>query len=109
MNIIQVIDATERFISFNPSFPITIIGIVLLVFGLPSVFSREAIGQIIGGVLIMASLCVFIIGQTEYYEVPQTNYMIVCDEDTTVKEVMEKYKIIEQVGGALIVTDKAEG
>lgn len=107
MNIIQMIDATQKFLEFNFSLEITVVGVFLVIIGLITAICGDKIGHsILGGVLFAAGFCVFIFGQTEYYEVPQTNYMIVCDDDTTVKEVMEKYHIIEQAGGALIVTDR---
>jgi hypothetical protein len=107
MNIIQMIDATQQFLEFNFSLEIAVVGVFLIVIGLIIALCGDKLGHsILGGLLFVAGICVFLGGQVNYYEVPQTNYMIVCDEDTTVKEVMEKYHIIEQVGGALIVTDR---
>lgn len=108
MNIIQMIDATQKFLEFNFSFEIALVGIFLTAIGIFIVLNTDSSFwlAILGGILFAAGFCVFIFGQTEYYEVPRTNYMIVCDDDVTVKEVMEKYHIIEQAGGALIVTDR---
>ena len=108
MNIIQMIDATQKFLEFNFSFEFALAGIFLIFVGLFIVLNADDAfwHTLLGGVIGIVGLCVFLCGHVNYYEVPQTNYLIVCDEDTTVKEVMEKYHIIEQAGGALIVTDR---
>lgn len=107
MNIVQTIDATQKFLEFNFSLEIAVVGAFLIIIGLIIAVCGDKIGHtILGGVLFIAGLGVFILGQTEYYEVPQTNYLIVCDENVTVKEIMDKYEIIDQVGLALVVTDR---
>ena len=107
MNIIQTIDATQKFLEFNFSLEIAVVGAFLITIGLIIAICGDKIGHtILGGILFVTGLGVFILGQTECYEVPQTNYIIVCDEDITVKEVMEKYEIIDQVGLGLLVTDR---
>lgn len=107
MNIIQMIDATQKFLEFNFSLEIAVVGVFLIVIGLIIALCGDKLGHsILGGLLFVAGICVFLCGQVDYYEVPQTNYLIVCDEDVTVKEVMEKYEIIDQVGLGLLVTDR---
>lgn len=107
MNIIQMIDATQKFLEFNFSLEIAVVGAFLIIIGLIIAICGDKIGHtILGGILFVAGLGVFILGQIECYEVPQTNYLIICDENTTVKEIMEKYEIIDQVGLGLLVTDR---
>lgn len=107
MEVIQIIDATTKYLNFILDVRVVFMAVFLLVIGACLAFFSDDLRFYITGITaIVLGATIFFAGQCEMVEKPQTNYMIVCDDNTTVKEVMEKYHIIEQAGGALIVTDR---
>ena len=107
MEVIQVIDATTKCLNFILDVRVAFVAAFLFAIGACLALFSDNLRLCAAGIAVIAlGATIFFAGQCEMVEKPQTNYMIVCDDNTTVKEVMEKYHIIEQAGGALIVTDR---
>lgn len=107
MEVIQIIDATTKCLNFILDVRITFVAVFLFVIGACLALFSDNFGGVATGITAIAlGATIFFAGQSEIIEKPQTNYLIVCDENTTVKEVMEKYEIIDQVGLGLLVTDR---
>ena len=110
VTIVQTIDASYKVAewNWNPNIGIpALIGIALgVLFAI--IFARNLKALAAGIFLITASCVILLFGQAEYKEIPQTNYVIICTPDVTVKELTTKYRIIEQVAGGLVVTEKTE-
>lgn len=109
VTIVQTIDASYPVIEWAITPAIIIAGVAVMIVGIIIAaflnFHRVwlfALGAFIavGGALFLA------FAPIEHYEVPQTNYVILCSPDVSISELTQKYKIVDQVGNGLIVTDR---
>ena len=109
VTVVQTVNAIyeESVTKFN--IWILTLGIVLIAIGVALIANTKSLSltaiavalMIIGGVTAFLS-------PYKFETIPQTNYIIICDETVTVSELMKEYKIIGQAGNSLIVTERNE-
>lgn len=106
MNIVQSIEANYEYLEFNFDPAICFAAIFFIFIGLLFFFLADRITlKAFGTVLILIGILGGLV-QLEKKVETQTNYLVVCDETVTVREIMKDYKIIEQVGNGLVITKK---
>ena len=106
MTFIQSIEANYEYLEFNFDPAICFVAIFFIFIGLLFFFLADRIGlKALGTVLILIGIFGGLV-QLEKKLETQTNYLVVCDETITVREIMKDYKIIEQVGNGLVITKK---
>ena len=104
MTFIQSIEANHEYLEFNFDPAICFAAIFFIFIGLLFLFLADRISlKALGTVLFLVGILGGLV-QLEKKLETQTNYLVVCDETVTVREIMEEYRIIEQVGNGLVIT-----